>query len=729
NGVACTASNECATNNCCGSVCSSSCTVTNTVSGSGGGGGISTTSRDVIIQSPSAISVPVGKENILYINITNNVPATKLNNITVKLSGYLPGLAEVEQQLDGIEYNETRQLKILLKAPIFLTGTYDLKVIIEGKLSGAQSKTITQEFVVKLTATSLTIGDAEGSVNNAAAAAKELSDAGIGTKRIEDLLSKAKASLADGDYATASSLANQAVSLKDKALSVKDALEDVSKKLEEAERAGLDVSETARYYSLAAEAFAREEFEKAEQRLNAASLTYVLETQGKINVVAFAYNNWYWILAFLAVSYVTGKAAHRRLMLIYINFMLKSLKDEERAINELLTETQNQFYREKTMDEPTYHKMMYEYEKRLTSMKKTMGRLIIMKARIISAESELEELEHEEEHVIDMTKELQTLYYKDRKINKHIYDRRQNEYHERRAEIREQIELLKEKMNLKKKKGSSPLFAILPLFLLIVPIIAFADLQGDAESALLSAQQDIDEMSGKGLSVISLSKLLDEARKLYNAKEYDGVILLTDQINATKSKALSISSKIDEVEGRMIDLESKGADVAPIRTELTKASAGLYGEEYAAADAAVEKAAALLEDLEGSFATSSTIERTRLDVIKIIYQNWLYITAFLIVVAATWRAAYIKLDTMRVSKRIEYLEYAEKHLKELMVRNQEAYYKEKTISKPDFLVSRDYYNKRMSELARELKVMMERLQKLKSMESSSLWLRLLAKRK
>ncbi|HLC51422.1 MAG TPA: hypothetical protein VJH90_03560, partial [archaeon] len=46
NGVACTASNECATNNCCGSVCSSSCTVTNTVSGSGGGGGISTTSRD-----------------------------------------------------------------------------------------------------------------------------------------------------------------------------------------------------------------------------------------------------------------------------------------------------------------------------------------------------------------------------------------------------------------------------------------------------------------------------------------------------------------------------------------------------------------------------------------------------------------------------------------------------------------------------------------------------------
>src|SRR3989344_83283 len=328
NGVACTASNECATNNCCGSVCSSSCTVTNTVSGSGGGGGISTTSRDVIIQSPSAISVPVGKENILYINITNNVPATKLNNITVKLSGYLPGLAE-------------------------------------------------------------------GSVNNAAAAAKELSDAGIGTKRIEDLLSKAKASLADGDYATASSLANQAVSLKDKALAVKDALEDVSKKIEEAEKAGLDVSETARYYSLAAEAFAREEFEKAEQRLNAASLTYVLETQGKINVVAFAYNNWYWILAFLAVSYVTGKAAHRRLMLIYINFMLKSLKDEERAISELLTETQNQFYREKTMDEPTYHKMMYEYEKRLTSMEKTMGRLIIMKARIIIAESELEELEHE----------------------------------------------------------------------------------------------------------------------------------------------------------------------------------------------------------------------------------------------------------------------------------------------------------------------------------------------
>ncbi len=450
-GSACSNDNQCATGVCCSGTCAAACVTTTTVTVGGGGGGVSVFELpDASIQTPKSFGVLIGGREGFVVNVSNTIKNSKLHNTTIHVSGYLPGYISTEpEKIRLIGFNETRQFSVIVDAPGFITErSFTLNISVKSVFErfGA-TKNITKTSETKLVINTAAKVPLNLSLGKANSALGEMQLAGFNTERISSLIKELKFSVSEENLLRSQAIIDEIVSLKEKAFSISGAIKEVEKQIAYAKSNGLEIPSTDRFYSLAVAAFYREDYEKAEHRINSALLSVLTETKGRINLAVFVAQNWPFVLASIVLLLFMGVNAYRHISLYLINRKLIRLIKEEAALRELSANLDKEYYENQELSKGEFRELKLRFEERMSKIKSRSVRLVEKKAGLIKAENELKQLTKEHETLLGMVKDLQKGYFEEKKIPKSAYTTRLKEYKSRLSEIAEHIEIVNAKMS------------------------------------------------------------------------------------------------------------------------------------------------------------------------------------------------------------------------------------------------------------------------------------------
>jgi len=293
--------------------------------------------------------------------------------------------------------------------------------------------------------------DVEINLKDAEKSISDMQESGIPISKALKLLEEAKENLKNRKYQSAYDLTNQIERIKENAFSADLLIFEIKSKISSAEEKGLQVEETKRLLNLAIAAFEREDFSTALQRAKDTQLSIVIETKGKINLLRFVIVYWFPLLVVLVGLFIGSYFLRKKLSLVIISRRLNDMQKEEVTINDLMKETQNKYYKEKKINTTEYHKLMYNYEKRLEEVSQSISRLRSKRVGIIEISNEILNLKKDDENIIKLIKNLQDDYFNKRKISRKVYQKRSEQYKIRRIEIEKSMALLEAKLAKKER--------------------------------------------------------------------------------------------------------------------------------------------------------------------------------------------------------------------------------------------------------------------------------------
>jgi len=430
----------------------------------GGGGSASlkkiTTSSE-LIETEEVIEVLRGKKIIFPLKITNIYSNALLTDVKLELDGYLSQyFSYYPLILNDIKPNKYKDFTVTLKVPpykekeeIELTFIITGKAIIEEvtEINGVKHinktiKDIVEKRKVKLIIREVSEETAIDVLKLAEQARNELVDANISSERINTLLLDIQKALNEKDYEKAKKLSDELLSLKKTLLEANLLIKNIKAKIEDAEKKGLDVTETKKILALATAAFEREDYGLALKRAKQAELIGFFEVKGAFNIINFVIRFWWALLLALSAIVFISIFTYRKIAIVIVDKKVNDLTKEYIIINSFMKELQEKAFKEKTLSLSSYYKKMYNYEKRLAEIKNLQSKLRIKRTKINKPKGLLEKLKQENEIINRMIKELQTDYFIKRSIGKNKYKSVMNELSIRISEIEETIAIVKTKL-------------------------------------------------------------------------------------------------------------------------------------------------------------------------------------------------------------------------------------------------------------------------------------------
>jgi|GEM_PF-4932192 len=432
--------------------------ITETVAGSvgfvTGGGGTGAAQPDIRIVTPSSTEILIGKSEAIVIGVTNTNGIATLKNVTLKTSGFLSQYVTVEPPLIDVIYpNQTKYFTVTVKAPTYMSDqTVKLGLTTSGYLvNGPSESPVSNSASVNLLIHTITTGAANVSLLDAEGAIRNMTDAGFNVGGENNLLTQAKAALDKKDLAGAKKLADEILRLEEKAFTVNNGIKDLESKITDAVAGGRETTESTKALGLAKEAFGRGDYDLAESRLSAASLTFTIESQ-RINAVQFLLRWWWAVIIASAIVSFLAISVRRELIMWNLTRRLAALHEEEKALTELMTRLQKEYYKERTVPKLEFYRNMYEYEKRLEKVRESIAKLTTEKVKMVKVTEELSRLELEDKKIKELIISLQHRYFEEGKVTKDTYMRQMRAYTGRRAEIAQNREAAKARLKYEEKR-------------------------------------------------------------------------------------------------------------------------------------------------------------------------------------------------------------------------------------------------------------------------------------
>jgi len=447
----------------------------------------------LLFQSPGQFELVRGRNESFLLSITNPFPNATIENLTVKVEGYLAdyiSLAPVTEPLTGyrgftveraipaerkaylVAYNQTQNFRLSLAAPTYIErGTYPLKFTISGVVAYYDyptsisnetgevkaRKNVTLEMletrIINLMVYEISREEAAEALKAAESDFREVLEVGFPSKRIEKLVEEVRESLEKREYGRARVLSEEVAEIRQSAFVARGLIADMEQKIAEAEERGLKVIETRELFNLVLAAFEREDFATAQKRIQDAQLVYSVETEGKVNWAKVFFDYWEAISAALIFAFISGVVGYRRMTVVMIGRKLDSLYVEEEKLNELMKEAQQKFYHARTMSMSVYNKTVHQYENRLSELNQERARLRAKRVGLLRASGEYENLKKEDERLIQLMKDAQNSYFNDRTITRSAYLKSMENYKRRKAEVEEGLTMLEAKLIKKHKEA------------------------------------------------------------------------------------------------------------------------------------------------------------------------------------------------------------------------------------------------------------------------------------
>ncbi len=430
--------------------------------GGGGGAGVSAPiSKGKVVEGPThRIDTVKGTVRKFPVTITNSYEDATLEDITIRVDGYLPQYLNVSPlRIGKLRFNESGTFTINIEAPPYMKySNYTLNVDLMAEIVRVtdSNETLKTEFtdkrIINLVIHETSEENADSSLNESRKLIEEMKEAGFSTRKISRIYEKAISYYNAGRYRLAEEETERISEMKELAFSTNDIIEKVEGGVEDAEYRGIKVIETKNLLSLANVAFAREDYETAQQRAQEAQLTLLVETRGKFNIVNFVMRNYLKIIAGLIAAGIIGLLIYTRISSLLILRKMKYLDKSEIMIKDLIKQAQKECFEEKRMTVLEFHKMMYRYNKRLEKIRHQRVALRSKKVGLLRVSNELDNLKRENDYLLKLIKDVQKSYFEDRTADWETYTSKIEALNARRAEVEKELAMLEAKAILEKKK-------------------------------------------------------------------------------------------------------------------------------------------------------------------------------------------------------------------------------------------------------------------------------------
>jgi hypothetical protein len=242
--------------------------------------------------------------------------------------------------------------------------------------------------------------------------------------------------------------------------------------------------------------------------------------------------------------------------------------------------------------------------------------------------------------------------------------------------------------------------------LLVVPAAAEPAMESAAK-AISDAESIISEMQMMKFGVTYANDTLNEARLLFAQERYMAAETVAGKISEIKQKAMDVSNLTDKVEERIYDLESKGYDVAYAQTMFDSGLAEFKTDNYAEAENTMNQALSRLDEIEAGESIKRAGTEMEANILSVLLDYlWIIIIAFLAILIVGLRAE--KSYKKREAKiKIKAVEKERDVLTKNIMEIQKKYFEKGNISKTDYDMSLDKYNRDLDKIKNELSALSE----------------------
>ena len=429
----------------CGSTqdpdCSAAGSSSSSSSGSGGGGGSSTKKEE---KSEATFELLRGKNQEFILPITNKLTSSK-ENIVISVSGLNAQYIQIiPDHLDFIASGSSRDVRVKITAPdYFVAGTYTLTFFISGDLvfNGSRTQFSERKFVT-LYVIEMSRDEADEFLRNAEKLVDEMKKAGMIVDKADALFSAIEETHAAVNFLEMKNHYEQLKEIHDAAFASLKIITDLNEKIQQAEKQGIDVSETKKLFYVAQAAYSRGDYILAIKQLKEAQLSYALETKGEFNVLYAIKNNPGKSAAGFLLALLIGFGSSFAVRLHIYKSKLKYLREEEKLLLGLMRAVQIECFQNNKMSMEEYDLAMNHYELKLRETIEDKIRIETQLASLFKIGGRKKALFEERKRLIEMIKKAQSDYLKEGSLETRVYENMLKSYSSRLSEVEEHIATL-----------------------------------------------------------------------------------------------------------------------------------------------------------------------------------------------------------------------------------------------------------------------------------------------
>ena len=426
---------------------------------------------------PVNLTMEIGDTEELDLNYDNK------SDVALELKNITNGTVDLKAQKIGapdpnkLYFMEDRDYELNIFAPSYLEEeNFSLTVkitanivAVNSELAGFVYKPLTEFRTLLFRIFKISLDEAKVNLGQARKDVQDMINAGFPVTKAQDLLSQAELAFNKTNYQLVKTLAEQINKIRRDAFESDTLIKESLKNIQKAKSKWLKVPETERSLALALKAFEREDFETALQRAKDTQLTYILETKGKINILWFLSKYWWAVILGIIIVLITSFLIYKKLILSMIGQRLKNLAKEEVSIGSLMKEAQFKQMKGSSTSSTENQKIMSQYESRLNKIKHIGAKLRNKRIGIIKTEQELDNIEREEKELIELMKKAQTDYLQKGTLSKAKFLEIYESDKSRLADVEEEKEVLKEKLEKEKISKKYKLLTVVnKVYLMII---------------------------------------------------------------------------------------------------------------------------------------------------------------------------------------------------------------------------------------------------------------------
>ncbi|MBI4167434.1 MAG: hypothetical protein HY515_00610, partial [Candidatus Aenigmarchaeota archaeon] len=213
----------------------------------------------------------------------------------------------------------------------------------------------------------------------------------------------------------------------------------------------------------------------------------------------------------------------------------------------------------------------------------------------------------------------------------------------------------------------------------------------DANSTLEQAKNNYQEMLTAGFPIKSVKKLLEQAKKTFEERDYEKVNEITGMITLVRNTAFKTRNSIESLSDNIKKAEKEGLRVDNAKNLLNLALAAFEREDYASAELRVR-------DAQLVYAIETI---GKINYIKLLLDHWLAVIILIGTAYVTGIVVYRRVIVVFIAKKLKDLIVEESNIMELMKEAQRMAYEEKTMSATDYHKAVYGYENRLSEIKKE----------------------------
>ena len=197
--------------------------------------------------------------------------------------------------------------------------------------------------------------------------------------------------------------------------------------------------------------------------------------------------------------------------------------------------------------------------------------------------------------------------------------------------------------------------------------------------------------------------------EFFSAGGYDSVIILANQINATREKAFYLSELFDQTDEEIIEV-SKIGDTSAVKEKIRSASAEFYKENYAVAEELLKQAEDEIEKLKSQVSLQQ-VTQGESGYIKFIRDNIALFAAALL--AGVFYVVFFhrRLEIKKKYHRLQQLDGMEKNTKSAMSQAQKGYFVNKTMDRYEYRTKMNTFRRHLGKIKKECLIISRELKK------------------